>query len=133
MKKLVVPAIVVLAGIAAWFLLAGRNSPKRSVEVRGTITFVDAAAGIGSIEYRSPQTGEAVEVSARVGPGVAITLNGAPAKLGDLRPGDEAVVKAEIQRQRTEAGKTREITATNIEAMRSTPETAKSGSELDTK
>lgn len=109
---------VVGLGVVAWLVVADRKSSGSQVSVRGKIVFIDAAAGTGTIEYPSPGTGETVEVTARIAENATITLNGRPAKLADLRPGDAAMVRAQITRHRDETGKSREITALSIAAER---------------
>lgn len=118
-KGWILVAVVALSG-AVWFLVSNRQRPEPIAEVRGKITFVDVSARTGSLEYPDPDSGEAVEVSARVADDAVITLNGLPAQLDDLRPGHDVLVRAKITRRRTEAGKTREINAFEVHATTTT-------------
>ena len=117
-KSRVLIGVVLLVGVVAWLVVADRKPSQAEVSVRGEIVHLDAAARTGSIEYTSPETGEAVEVSARIAEKATISLNGRPATLGDLLPGDSVAVTARIKRQRDESGKSREITVLSIAAER---------------
>lgn len=92
--SLVILAVITLLAAAA--VVAGIVIKNRAsvFEVEGVITMIDAKSRVASLEFTNPRTGKRVERSVEIADDCEILLNGSPAKMDDLKPGEKAVVKA---------------------------------------
>lgn len=88
--------IAVAIGVALWLVL---KPDIRSV--KGTVVHVDTVARKATLEIKDPRGGNAFEITGTIPPECPITIDGAPAAIGDVRVGDFARVKGELKRDKS--------------------------------
>jgi type II secretory pathway pseudopilin PulG len=102
-------------GVVVVVIFAVSYGSKRSAEKvrqeRGTITQIDLAQRMATIEIIHPRSGQLVPITGFVPEPCEIRLDDRPAGLGDLRVGDRVVVEGRIDRDKN-------ITARWIHATR---------------
>jgi len=85
-------AIVAVAAVA----LARRVFRERVQTVTATITQIDPQTRVATIEMVHPKNGRTLQITGTVPPVCEIRIDGRPAELADLRPGDRAEVEGTI-------------------------------------
>jgi hypothetical protein len=85
--------LVACVAVAGFFIYRSKASTKR-FHVHGAITWVDASKNSACIEFVHPDTGKRMEMTGAIDANCTITLDGKPATLAQLTPGDEAEVFA---------------------------------------
>lgn len=116
---IVVAAIVVVAVLSA---LARRDGGPKVREISGTVVAVDTVTGRAEADVLHPRSGQKLRVSGAVSKECTITINGRPAALADVRPGDEFEAEASIDADRKLTANWIHITRTD-EAMAPPPAT----------
>jgi hypothetical protein len=61
--------------------------------IDGTLTWLDVPSRQASFEFISPKNGHRIEMTSAIPPTCDIRINGRPAKLTELNPGDKATIK----------------------------------------
>lgn len=86
--------VVVIAGV--WGTVKWRGTGWVTRTVEGTIVELDPATRRATLEVIHPKTGEPIRIPGRVPPECSLEIDGAPARLADLRIGDTAKVRGSI-------------------------------------
>jgi hypothetical protein len=96
---------IVVAGFAVFAVLiavVSLNQPPEKVRtVSGQIVSIDAASRTAALEIVHPKTGEKLQLEGQVPLDCNIVIDGRPASLADLRPGERVEVAGIIHRDRT--------------------------------
>lgn len=83
--------VVAIIGGGAWYALRPRDRT-----VHGTVLALDPATRTATLRFVQRRTGKVYEWTRKVPTECQITLNGQPAQLADLRPGDEVDVRGRL-------------------------------------
>jgi hypothetical protein len=98
-------AVVAIIGIVVLVALGGGGVRRLlHTEVRtvsGTVTRIDPAARVASIQIVHPKTGQTITIDGRVPPDCDIQIDQQPAALHDLRVGDAVTVEGTVHWDRT--------------------------------
>jgi len=119
MKRWALPTVIVAGlGIASFI---GRSTTRAVHEVDGTVVSIDPSKRTAKLEVIDPANGATRRFDGVVPEMCTITVNGNPAALAELRPGDIVHVRARSDRRGSRSDNDRQsvITAEEIHVKRS--------------
>lgn len=109
-----IAAFVVIAAVVVICGYGYRMMRPIEREVSGRIVAIDAASRRAELEFAHPKTGQIIRLAGDVPPDCEVRIDGRPAELADLRPGDNVVVFGSLYRL------TGSVTAKWVRATRNT-------------
>jgi hypothetical protein len=116
-KKQILIIVLAVLLVAVLFGLRSMAGPP-SHEGQGTIISVDAAARRATVEAVDPANGNTRDYVGTVSPDCTITINGKPATLEELRPGDSARFRVKSDRSAPKVDGKRPVVAELIQVTR---------------
>jgi hypothetical protein len=127
-KKMIIGGVVLGVVVIALAVVPRIIMAVKVFTVPGTVTHIDVEGRKAGLEFISPIDGKRAEKLAEIPPDCEITLNGAPAEMEDIRPGDSAKVTARYNRKKKLiVPLSVEVTRTAAEERPSATATAPSG------
>ncbi len=114
-SSLLRPRVAVLAIVAVAIVVAAVVVVRHFAaihDVKGTITYLDIAQRVASVEVIDPANGRTREFRGTAADDCVVTINGQPAQLTDLRVGDTAQMRVRVERKSLDSPEARILTAT---------------------
>lgn len=101
-SNLVRPRNIVIAVVAVAIIVVAVVVVRRFTavhDVKGTITYLDPARRVASVEVIDPANGKTREFRGFAADDCVVIINGQPAQLTDLRLGDTAQIRVRVERK----------------------------------
>ncbi len=116
-RRVLILAIIGVVFVAGLAISVVRRMPKeKTVTITGRITKLDVASRAASIQFVHPKSGKTMTADGQVPLDCDLQIDGKPARIEDLRVGDEGEVKGTLHRDYS-------VTASWVRVTRQPPTT----------